>query len=428
MSGIKLPSRPAPHPPKTRLQKHKEDSIDKGDSFMERYKLSRSQSAGRLGETKKPPPRPPPPMKLLLGSKLSSSASYHNQLGLTQPLSVRNKSGGTGTKKLATPSGMLIDFNSPPSSPTLTACSSSDGFSLNSFGSDGLLTSFNNTSSQIESGFEDDFDLLMASNVTTPSIQDPWGDDSYCNTRQTTQQLTAFDLSNEDPKYRHKVTDISLATSAKPTIIRAKHMKPSRPPPPKLRPASTPPTFAGSPLDEWSPPMPSCPPPPPPPEVLQVLEQGPSLPPRPSVLLQEHSGKKKSYCIALYDYAAGHPDDLSFKVNDVIHLIERVNDDWMRGTLMGKEGIFPTSYTKVVIPLETSGEEQSHQLKYVVALYTFKPETWDDLPFQEGDTIKVTKRINDDWLYGECNGKQGQFPENYIMDASSLFPLQTTYS
>ncbi|KAG8265056.1 hypothetical protein J6590_103440 [Homalodisca vitripennis] len=126
----------------------------------------------------------------------------------------------------------------------------------------------------------------MASNVTTPSIQDPWGDDSYCNTRQTTQQLTAFDLSNEDPKYRHKVTDISLATSAKPTIIRAKHMKPSRPPPPKLRPASTPPTFAGSPLDEWSPPMPSCPPPPPPPEVLQVLEQGPSLPPRPSVLLQ----------------------------------------------------------------------------------------------------------------------------------------------
>ncbi|KAG8263838.1 hypothetical protein J6590_024067 [Homalodisca vitripennis] len=123
---------------------------------MERYKLSRSQSAGRLGETKKPPPRPPPPMKLLLGSKLSSSASYHNQLGLTQPLSVRNKSGGTGTKKLATPSGMLIDFNSPPSSPTLTACSSSDGFSLNSFGSDGLLTSFNNTSSQIIYWFVDE--------------------------------------------------------------------------------------------------------------------------------------------------------------------------------------------------------------------------------------------------------------------------------
>uniref|UniRef100_A0A1B6KCZ9 SH3 domain-containing protein n=1 Tax=Graphocephala atropunctata TaxID=36148 RepID=A0A1B6KCZ9_9HEMI len=356
MSGIKLPSRPAPQPPKTRLQRHNEGSSDKGYPFMERYKLSRSQSAGRLGETKKPPPRPPPPMKLLMESKVSLVAPYHKQL--TQSLSTRNKPGGVN-KKVTTTSGMLIDFNSPPSSPTLTACSSSDGFSLNSFGSDGVLTTFNNQSSQIESGFEDDFDLLMASTATTPSTQDPWGDDLFVNTRQPTKQTSSFDLSNEDPKYRHKVTSTSLATSAKPTIIRAKHTKPSRPPPPKLRPASTPPTFASLQLDEWSPPMPSCPPPPPPLEVLQVLDQGPSLPPRPSVLFQEHSGKKNPYCIALYDYEAGHPDDLSFK---------------------------------------------------------------------EGDTVKVTKRINNHWLYGECNGKCGQFPENYIMDPSSLFPMQTSYS
>uniref|UniRef100_A0A1B6KFN4 SH3 domain-containing protein n=1 Tax=Graphocephala atropunctata TaxID=36148 RepID=A0A1B6KFN4_9HEMI len=287
MSGIKLPSRPAPQPPKTRLQRHNEGSSDKGYPFMERYKLSRSQSAGRLGETKKPPPRPPPPMKLLMESKVSLVAPYHKQL--TQSLSTRNKPGGVN-KKVTTTSGMLIDFNSPPSSPTLTACSSSDGFSLNSFGSDGVLTTFNNQSSQ------------------------------------------------------------------------------------------------------------------------------------------EHSGKKNPYCIALYDYEAGHPDDLSFKVNDVIYLTERVNNDWMRGTLMGKEGIFPTSYTKVVVPLKTSTEVNSDQIKYAVALYTFKPETWDDLPFQEGDTVKVTKRINNHWLYGECNGKCGQFPENYIMDPSSLFPMQTSYS
>lgn len=33
---------------------------------------------------------------------------------------------------------------------------------------------------------------------------------------------------------------------------------------------------------------------------------------------------------------------------------------------------------------------------------------------QEGDTVRILKRINDDWLYGECNGKRGQFPASFV--------------
>lgn len=36
------------------------------------------------------------------------------------------------------------------------------------------------------------------------------------------------------------------------------------------------------------------------------------------------------------------------------------------------------------------------------------------LIFQEGAKITVISRISADWLYGEYNGRKGQFPVNYV--------------
>lgn len=33
---------------------------------------------------------------------------------------------------------------------------------------------------------------------------------------------------------------------------------------------------------------------------------------------------------------------------------------------------------------------------------------------QEGAKIIVISRISEDWLYGEYNGRKGQFPVNYV--------------
>jgi hypothetical protein len=35
---------------------------------------------------------------------------------------------------------------------------------------------------------------------------------------------------------------------------------------------------------------------------------------------------------------------------------------------------------------------------------------------QEGDEIQVLRKINEDWLYGECNGSRGQFPSNFVTE------------
>ncbi|KAI9013925.1 hypothetical protein CLU79DRAFT_767613 [Phycomyces nitens] len=50
---------------------------------------------------------------------------------------------------------------------------------------------------------------------------------------------------------------------------------------------------------------------------------------------------------ALYDYSGDDPStDLSFRQGQIIQVTEYVNDDWWRGSLNGKSGIFPQNHVK----------------------------------------------------------------------------------
>lgn len=56
------------------------------------------------------------------------------------------------------------------------------------------------------------------------------------------------------------------------------------------------------------------------------------------------------------------------------------------------------------------------QVHYVTALFDFEGQNPEDLPFREGDRIRVVKKTEstDDWWDGELNGRTGQFPANYV--------------
>ncbi|KAI9360732.1 hypothetical protein BD770DRAFT_471320 [Pilaira anomala] len=77
-------------------------------------------------------------------------------------------------------------------------------------------------------------------------------------------------------------------------------------------------------------------------------------PPSYNASSNEHNNNKLGSVEALYDYSGGNPDtDLSFRRGDTIQLTETVNDDWWKGTLHGKNGIFPRSYVKKLEPVVT---------------------------------------------------------------------------
>jgi hypothetical protein len=220
----------------------------------------------------------------------------------------------------------LIDFHSPSCSPTPTTRSSSDGLSVNSFGSDGSVSNNGQTpcggsSSLFESGFEDDFDffggLSSSSSFGTPlgEQNDPWSvvksQDPFSPPRQqnfSVSSASAQKVTGNSTFYKQSNASSSSAVrsssfTSMPTIIRP---KPGRPPTlPKLSESAGDQTSGSSfpfvtrsqgsshlvpngdsddDTGKWSPPMPSIPPPPLPPEVLQELgSNGPSpeLPARP---------------------------------------------------------------------------------------------------------------------------------------------------
>ncbi|ORZ25030.1 hypothetical protein BCR42DRAFT_399224 [Absidia repens] len=80
-----------------------------------------------------------------------------------------------------------------------------------------------------------------------------------------------------------------------------------------------------------------------------ILHQQPSTaPPPPSY---NATVKNKQMAEAIYDYAGEDPStDLSFRKGDMIEVTEHVNDDWWRGSLKGKSGIFPQNHVQSVPP------------------------------------------------------------------------------
>ncbi|CAI5680735.1 unnamed protein product [Oreochromis niloticus] len=163
-------------------------------------------------------------------------------------------------------------------------------------------------------------------------------------------------------------------------------------------------------------------------------ERKPKPPPTPAKV----SGPR---CMARFDFEGEHSDELSFSEGDVIQLKEYVGQDWARGQIGGHTGIFPLNFVDVIedlppppsqkpskkvalpgmaaaspsIHLEAAKPAQaSHSdVEWVVALYDYAGRTEEELSFQQGDCILVTKHMDAEWSCGRLNGREGLFPRNY---------------
>ncbi|XP_068156900.1 uncharacterized protein l(3)05822 [Drosophila tropicalis] len=372
----------------------------------------------------------------------SSSTSGSNFVGSSMASTSSNSGSGVAE-------GQLISFDSPPSSPTFTQKSNSDCVSVDSFSSDSNFSSPNNGSvSQPESGFEDDYH--HRSRPSTQSPLDPWeavdssgGNygtiDSFGSAPVRQMQLQG--RSSDNPLCNGKSLLPPTQSLQMPTIIKPKiSQKPKAPKPPPFiggMPGSYLVGGAGR-AGESTPPSPPMPKGEPP--KLPSTSAGMGAASGGICLLDVISGKVDAlalskgtlgyieeeqipYAIALYDFDGVEEGDLNFRENEKIYLLEQPTPEWLRGrTRAGCEGIFPANYVEIKVPLSSNSNQlgspptQSPISVQATArcLYQFPGEVDGDLSLQENDLVTVLYRINDDWLYGEIEGRQGQFPANFL--------------
>jgi hypothetical protein len=142
--------------------------------------------------------------------------------------------------------------------------------------------------------------------------------------------------------------------------------------------------------------------------------------------------------LALHDFPAQADGDLSFEQGQLIQLLEQVDDGWLKGSVDGREGIFPASFVEVVKDLSRSdpvapAEPESElpprpavasppaSLGTVTALHDFPGGEASDLAFVAGESITLLKRIDPNWLQGRIGDREGSFPQGFVdMSGSSL--------
>jgi hypothetical protein len=57
--------------------------------------------------------------------------------------------------------------------------------------------------------------------------------------------------------------------------------------------------------------------------------------------------KREAYAVALFDFDAGDADELELREGDVVEDVEREDENWMRGRLNGRCGVFPSTYVEI---------------------------------------------------------------------------------
>jgi len=135
--------------------------------------------------------------------------------------------------------------------------------------------------------------------------------------------------------------------------------------------------------------------------------------------------------MALYDFHGNDQDgELVFSAGDMVHVIEKINDDWLKGETGGHTGAFPCNFVDISIDVinklpqteinvsanKDSKETHSkpgHTLQ-CKALFDYNSGVAEDLSFSVGDVIEVYEKISDEWIKGKLHGQVGMFPSAFV--------------
>ncbi|XP_068177020.1 neutrophil cytosol factor 4 [Antennarius striatus] len=172
---------------------------------------------------------------------------------------------------------------------------------------------------------------------------------------------------------------------------------------------------------------------------------------------------------AMFDFRGNGKAELNLKKGEVVFLLQRVNADWLEGTVNNQTGIFPQSFVKIIKPLpdddaEGDGEDHTYSCLRCLLLTSSGADTRDvcvqeDLTTQptykellsrmrdvfklddvalnyrdpDGDLIRVLDNEDVQLMIQESRGQQvnvsrpvNQFPWQLVVTLASDFSVYNT--
>jgi len=116
----------------------------------------------------------------------------------------------------------------------------------------------------------------------------------------------------------------------------------------------------------------------------------------------------KGVCRAMYDFESKHQHELSYKVGDIIILIEKIeNEEWVEGGLENNVGYFLSSFVQKDFKIEKG-------VKFAQVLYDFHAESPSEINLVKGTLIKILNDENNEWWEGTFEDNSGFFPASYV--------------
>ncbi|KAK6028030.1 SH3 domain protein [Ostertagia ostertagi] len=131
---------------------------------------------------------------------------------------------------------------------------------------------------------------------------------------------------------------------------------------------------------------------------------------------------------AAFDYASGVAGDLEFKAGDTIEVVTRLDQDWIRGRVNGREGLAPLTFlapfgTPVKSP-KSRGIASIASLGGTGRTATAIADHCSDDPkmlyFSKGDRILIVEDVDSYWYRGKVEGFKtlppGLFPKALVKE------------
>ncbi|EMP39647.1 SH3 domain-containing protein 19 [Chelonia mydas] len=137
--------------------------------------------------------------------------------------------------------------------------------------------------------------------------------------------------------------------------------------------------------------------------------------------IERVSDKSAPHAVVLHDFPAEHADDLDLHSGETVYLLEKIDNEWYRGKLENRTGIFPANFVKVII--DVPEEENRKKVLFsstcikgprCIARFEYIGDQKDELSFSEGEIILLKEYINEEWASGELKGTSGIFPLNFV--------------